>query len=76
MLELPRTSRPFYNSVSYEKYSPIVFPRQSIWMPGAVVPDVFKIKGPILELDVVNWISNTPNCFQYRTETLNGFMGS
>lgn len=39
-------------------------------MPNAAVPDIFKIKGPILDLDVVAWISNTPNCFQYRAETI------
>jgi hypothetical protein len=70
MLELPYRSQPFYNAASREQYSPGVFPRQSIWMPNATVPDIIKIKGPILDLEVVDWISNTPNCFQYRAETI------
>ncbi|EPE33070.1 hypothetical protein GLAREA_06082 [Glarea lozoyensis ATCC 20868] len=70
MLELPYGSQPFYNATSREQYSPGVFPRQSIWMPNATVPDIVKIKGPILDLEVVDWISNTPNCFQYRAETI------
>jgi hypothetical protein len=39
-------------------------------MPNAVVPNIYKVKGTILSLEVVDWISNTPSCFEFRVETI------
>ncbi|KFX91466.1 hypothetical protein V490_05895 [Pseudogymnoascus sp. VKM F-3557] len=49
---------------------PVLFPRQSIWMPKAAVPEPSKIESTILGLELVDWISNTPSCFQFRLETI------
>ncbi|KFY95473.1 hypothetical protein V498_03329 [Pseudogymnoascus sp. VKM F-4517 (FW-2822)] len=50
--------------------SPVLFPRQSIWMPKAALPEPSKIESTILGLELVDWISNTPSCFQFRLETI------
>jgi hypothetical protein len=67
---LPRASKPFYEAASQDPCSPVLFPRQSIWMPNAAFPEPAKIESSILGLDLVDWISNTPNCFQFRLETI------
>jgi hypothetical protein len=68
---LPCTPGPFFDMASREPHSPAAFfPRQSPWMPNAVVPNIYKVKGTILSLEVVDWISNTPSCFEFRVETI------
>ncbi|KAL2074994.1 hypothetical protein VTL71DRAFT_8774 [Oculimacula yallundae] len=54
-----------------QKFGQSQFPRQSIWMPDADVPDRVAMKGPLLGGDVLSWISHTPECFKYRGETIN-----
>jgi hypothetical protein len=53
-----------------ERFGSSVFPRQSIWMPNAFIPDGVVIKGPLLGGDVLSWISHTPECFKYRVEII------
>lgn len=67
---LPRTSTLFSRLASRNPDSPVLFPRQSIWMPKAAVPEPSKIESTILGLELVDWISNTPSCFQFRLETI------
>lgn len=54
-----------------EQYGQSVFPRQSIWMPQAHIPDGVVIKGPLLGGDVLLWISYTPECFKYKVDIIN-----
>ncbi|KFY43549.1 hypothetical protein V495_03909 [Pseudogymnoascus sp. VKM F-4514 (FW-929)] len=70
VLMLPRTSALFSRLASRNPDSPVLFPRQSIWMPKAAVPEPSKIESTILGLELVDWISNTPSCFQFRLETI------
>lgn len=67
---LPRDSAPFSRIASRNPESPVLFPRQSIWMPKAALPEASKIECTILGLEVVDWISNTPSCFQFRLEAI------
>ncbi|KAH7361032.1 hypothetical protein BKA65DRAFT_197237 [Rhexocercosporidium sp. MPI-PUGE-AT-0058] len=53
-----------------ETFGQSVFPRQSIWMPDADIPDKVAMKGPLLGGDVLSWISHTPECFKYRGDTI------
>ena len=53
-----------------ETFGNSVFPRQSIWMPNADIPDKLSMKGPLLGGDVLSWISHTPECFKYRVDTI------
>ncbi|KAG4432122.1 hypothetical protein IFR05_012396 [Cadophora sp. M221] len=64
--------RPFSmaGASSTETFSQSVFPRQSIWMPDADIPDKVAMKGPLLGGDVLSWISHTPECFKYRGDTI------
>ncbi|KFY81990.1 hypothetical protein V500_10924 [Pseudogymnoascus sp. VKM F-4518 (FW-2643)] len=70
VLMLPRTSALFSRLASRDPDSPVLFPRQSIWMPKAALPEPSKIESTILGLELVDWISNTPSCFQFRLETI------
>lgn len=45
-------------------------PRQSHWMPYARSADFMSVKGAVLEADVVRWLGQTPECFQFRVETI------
>ncbi|KAK0107908.1 hypothetical protein ONS96_003695 [Cadophora gregata f. sp. sojae] len=45
-------------------------PRQSAWMPYTRSPDFTTVKGAVLDLDVLSWISQTPECYQFRVETI------
>jgi hypothetical protein len=67
---LPRDSAPFSRIASRNPESPVLFPRQSIWMPKATLPEASKIEKTVLGLEVVDWISNTPSCFQFRLEAI------
>lgn len=72
---LPRTSALFSRLASRDPNSPVLFPRQSIWMPKAALPEPAKIESTILGLELVEWISNTPSCFQFRLETIKWIQG-
>ncbi|KAH7417683.1 hypothetical protein BKA64DRAFT_305843 [Cadophora sp. MPI-SDFR-AT-0126] len=65
-------SRPFSmaGASPVETFGKSVFPRQSIWMPNADIPDKVAMKGPLLGGDVLSWISHTPECFKYRVDTI------
>jgi hypothetical protein len=39
-------------------------------MPDAALPEPAKVESSILGLELVDWISNTPGCFQFRVETI------
>jgi hypothetical protein len=54
-----------------ELFGSRVFPRQSIWMPSAEIPDYLVVKGPLLGGDVLSWISRSPECLRYRVELIN-----
>jgi hypothetical protein len=56
---------------SNERFGSSVFPRQSIWMPSAEIPDCLVIKGPLLGGDVLSWISRSPECLRYRVDLIN-----
>ncbi|KAH7346817.1 hypothetical protein BKA65DRAFT_284611 [Rhexocercosporidium sp. MPI-PUGE-AT-0058] len=45
-------------------------PRQSAWMPYTRSPDFTTVKGAVLDLSVLSWIGQTPECFQFRVETI------
>ncbi|KAL5326419.1 hypothetical protein ACEPPN_004104 [Leptodophora sp. 'Broadleaf-Isolate-01'] len=64
--------RPFSmaGASSRETFGQSVFPRQSIWMPDADIPDRVAMKGPLLGGDVLSWISHTTECFKYRGDTI------
>ncbi|KAH9213139.1 hypothetical protein DL95DRAFT_524629 [Leptodontidium sp. 2 PMI_412] len=64
--------RPFSmaGASSRETFGQSVFPRQSIWMPDADIPDKVAMKGPLLGGDVLSWISHTTECFKYRGDTI------
>ncbi|KFY09535.1 hypothetical protein V492_05460 [Pseudogymnoascus sp. VKM F-4246] len=70
VLMLPRTSALFSRLASRDPNSPVLFPRQSIWMPKAALPEQSKIESTVLSMELVDWISNTPSCFQFRLETI------
>ncbi|KFY17212.1 hypothetical protein V491_05073, partial [Pseudogymnoascus sp. VKM F-3775] len=70
VLMLPRTSALFSRVASRDPNSPVLFPRQSIWMPKAALPEPGNIESTILGLELVDWISNTPSCFKFRLETI------
>ena len=63
---LPYNSLPFQKLASHDPYSPVLSPRQSIWMPNARFPEPSKVESSILGLELLGWISNTPNCIQFR----------
>ena len=67
---LPRSSSPFLRIASRYPNSPSLFPRQSLWMPKAIIPELSQVESSILGLELVDWISNTPSCFQFRLETI------
>lgn len=54
-----------------ERFGSSLFPRQSIWMPKAFIPDGVVTKGPLLGGDVLSWISHTSECFRYRLGNIN-----
>jgi hypothetical protein len=64
--------RPFSmtGSTRTENLSTALFPRQSIWMPHAFIPDIVDVRGPLLGADVLAWISHSPECFKYRGATI------
>lgn len=76
VLYLKPTSWPFLRPFAMagadqtERFGDSVFPRQSIWMPNAHIPDGVVVKGPLLGGDVLSWISHTPECFAYRVEII------
>jgi len=45
-------------------------PRQSGWMPGIRSPDFMAVKGAVLDPSVLLWIGQSPECFQFRVETI------
>jgi len=45
-------------------------PRQSAWMPYTRSPDFTTVKGAVLDPSVLSWISQTPECYQFRVETI------
>lgn len=45
-------------------------PRQSAWMPYTRSPDFTSVKGAVLDPSVLSWIGRTPECFQFRVETI------
>ncbi|KAH6676770.1 hypothetical protein B0J14DRAFT_586278 [Halenospora varia] len=47
-----------------------VNPRQSHWMPYTRSPDYVGVKGAVLDLQVLRWIGQTPECFEFRVETI------
>lgn len=53
-----------------ERFGNSDFPRQSIWMPNAVIATGVVIKGPLLGGDVLSWISHSPECFKYRVDLI------
>lgn len=47
-----------------------VTPRQSGWMPYKRSPDYVPVKGAVLDARVLTWIGQTPECFQFRVDTI------
>ncbi|KAL2070050.1 hypothetical protein VTL71DRAFT_14730 [Oculimacula yallundae] len=45
-------------------------PRQSAWMPYTKSPDFTVVKGAVLDPSVLSWIGQSPECFQFRVETI------
>lgn len=48
----------------------IVTPRQSGWMPYKRSADYAPVKGAVLDARVLFWIGQSPECFQFRVDTI------
>jgi hypothetical protein len=47
-----------------------LIPRQSGWMPYTRSPDFMGVKGEVLDPRVLMWIGQSPECFQFRVDTI------
>jgi hypothetical protein len=47
-----------------------VIPRQSHWMPYTRSPDYMMVKGAVLDAAVLSWIGQSPECYQFRVDTI------
>ena len=45
-------------------------PRQSGWMPGIHSRDFTAVRGAVLDLKVLSWIGQSPECFQFRVDVI------
>jgi hypothetical protein len=45
-------------------------PRQSHWMSYTRSPDYMMVKGAVLDATVLSWIGQSPECFQFRVDTI------